>query len=662
MSTTVVAEMETCLAEPGHTQSLSHLDDSQVTRTYTERLWRRLASIAAPPSKIVVLSSPAPQTTEAVSTVATTASNTVSASEQVTAATSVASHPKIFTVQKFYISPSTPIDQELQAVWNQQIYHRLNRILRDDIPSGVCLQEFMMVGRRADALKPTLVINCGHASIKRQVEKTFKSQKWLQDLLKFNKIVFVALVVKLSQSASQSMESHARRRSGLSPAAIAGIVIAIVIPLLIFMAAFVLFCRRYRRRRRRVSSSSFGPVELEAAPVGSAPMRELSGDNFKKYWDASVPTSSPVELEAGPVEGAPMRKLQGDKIKKPHKFDAGPDAGVQRRELPDEIKNLGKLDAGPVAGGPVKLLPDDRMQRSVDQGNSTPSLDRPTYQLEEYSVQVQRFGADTSCGLNVLACQEAGQGPKQCTLGGLLQVNGENMGLTAGHPFWDPRDDMWSHIPGMAADPDDEVDSEVSSEPFVFNEEDDTSSDRLSGISTPLHTDIDDSAVLSQIQPDNYHVSPVSFVDWYIKGDVILPSGVKGLDATVEEPLNRYDWALLVGIPEAVKSRPNKVAYLDPHLAYLDPHPDVAIIDVAPNDAEGKVIVSITGIGPRVGCLHASSAGMKVGRVVFDVQLIILERILRKSRLLPRKAEATTTDAVLMSSPRKFWGLGYSRE
>lgn len=59
----------------------------------------------------------------------------------------------------------------------------------------------MHMGRRAKALKPSQVVNCGDPHIEREVGKTFKTQIWLQDILRSYGIMFVALVVNLSHSA-----------------------------------------------------------------------------------------------------------------------------------------------------------------------------------------------------------------------------------------------------------------------------------------------------------------------------------------------------------------------------------------------------------------------------------------------------------------------------
>ncbi|KAL8653591.1 MAG: hypothetical protein Q9226_003785 [Calogaya cf. arnoldii] len=190
-----------------NSQTLTY-ETSQLHISLPERIKKRLESLASPPSSVVVLPSSSSSEPAVLISTATTGTTSIEpVNEREKASTSVFSLPKVFSVQKFYASPSTPMDEGLQAVWTRQIRDRLNQTLKIAIPTGICLQEFMHMGRRADALKPTLVVNCGDAHIKRQVEKAFKSQSWLQEILKSKGITFVALVVKISPSAKGPMTS-----------------------------------------------------------------------------------------------------------------------------------------------------------------------------------------------------------------------------------------------------------------------------------------------------------------------------------------------------------------------------------------------------------------------------------------------------------------------
>ncbi|KAL9629651.1 MAG: hypothetical protein Q9204_005152 [Flavoplaca sp. TL-2023a] len=202
--------MEATIACSSSSQTLNyHTSPNPIS--YAERIRKRLAGVATPPSSIIELPAPIQRPEEeanSTSTTATTSANSEALTGRSTAATSVLSSPKVLLVQNFYVSPSTHMDKELQDVWTDQIFDRLTQTLRVAIPSGMCLQEFMHLGRRPNALKPTLVINCGDVHIKRQVEKTFKKQIWLQTLLKSKGIMFVALVVKITLSAGP-ISSHA---------------------------------------------------------------------------------------------------------------------------------------------------------------------------------------------------------------------------------------------------------------------------------------------------------------------------------------------------------------------------------------------------------------------------------------------------------------------
>ena len=57
------------------------------------------------------------------------------------------SSPHIFMLQKLYFSPSSPMDENIHELWIRQIRPRFAGILWQEIPSGTCVQELMMVGK-----------------------------------------------------------------------------------------------------------------------------------------------------------------------------------------------------------------------------------------------------------------------------------------------------------------------------------------------------------------------------------------------------------------------------------------------------------------------------------------------------------------------------------
>lgn len=167
-----------------------------------ERVKTRFKELPRPPSSITI-SSPSsnPKSSDRLSTVTTSTAVTEPSPVTATAALSAAQIPKVFSVQNFFVSPGMPIDEKIQEVWTRQILSRLSAVLWHNIPTGTCVQEFMMVGKRPAALKPTVIITCGDRVTKRRVEKEVKRQDWLQELLKTSQINFVALIAKTPLSA-----------------------------------------------------------------------------------------------------------------------------------------------------------------------------------------------------------------------------------------------------------------------------------------------------------------------------------------------------------------------------------------------------------------------------------------------------------------------------
>ena len=362
------------------------------------------------------------------------------------------------------------MDEKIQGVWTQQIRSRLSKELRLSIPTGTCLQEFWMAGKRRDKLRPTLFITCGDATTKKEVEKAFKGQAWLQKLLKVNDISFIALVVK--------------------------------------------------------------------TPLSAGPML----DN-----DATMELS------------------------------------------------------------------------------------------EAYAVQLLPPEVTTSCGLNLLISGADGRSQKQCTLGGLLLVDGQIVGLTAGHPFCEVEHNAIRRESLRAAqtmeDSEDEESSTASSEPFMFNINDDDGDDDdddMNNDSTASSVSFSEKAggrsnsidgpSQGQQESSGAHSSPMM---WYVPRTAVLPASVPVDVPVMDEQNGDPDWALLRTLPPVVTSLPNMIAH-------LDRRHNIPIQGTASSPANGEVTIIIAGIGPQLGYVHSSLATMKVGESVLDVQLVTMERVLRK--------------------------------
>jgi hypothetical protein len=439
-----------------------------------DRVKSRLARIPTTPALIDLPSLPFQvekgreiEPAESPSTITTTSTVTEPPPRDSTAATSVLSLPQVFVVQKFHVSPSMPIDNKIQLIWTQQIRSRLSAVLLHTIPTGTCVQEFMMVGKRPNALKPTLVITCGDAETKKRVEKSFKSQGWLQELMKANGIMFVALVAKTSLSA-----------------------------------------------------------------------------------------------------------------------------------------------------GPALYSPDmDRLSECC-------------------SVQLLNGPAATSCGLPLLVNPSEAQPQRHCTLGGLLMVNGEIFGLTAGHPFKAHLEQRSAqnelHDLGQNARTlEDEESSDASGEPFVFND-DDSSRESLASTSTlSLYDRADFSSTSIDDPTQRQHDISKTFsllIKWSQPYNATTPLTTPNNALPSEEPHGDCDWALLEMLPHSIITLPNKIAHVDPRL-------DVPIERTVSGSAHGEVNIMVAGIGARLGYLHSSPVTMKVNESILDVQLITMEHGLRKFHL-----------------------------
>ena len=473
--------MEATIACSSSSQTLNyHTSPNPVS--YAERIKKRLAGVATPPSSIIELPAPIQRPEEeanSTSTTATTSANSEALTGRSTAATSVLSSPKVLLVQNLYVSPSTHMDKELQDVWTDQIFDRLNQTLRVAIPSGICLQEFMHLGRRPNALKPTLVINCGDVHIRRQVEKTFKKQIWLQNILKSKGSMFVALVVKITLSA--------------------------------------------------------GPISSHA---------------------------------------------------------------------------------------------------------TTNDL------TEAYAIHTEPF-AHTSCGSKCAIKVKNELPHRSCTLGGVIVVNGAAVGLTAGHPFRSFDEHFSSISEQVTEDPDDDESSDASSEPFVFNDDDDHAVDTSSISSLSFHHDVYDSVAYNHestglYDSDRWRWQPSSQVVYsHDMENITTPNG--------KASRNDLDWAILQGLPEAITSLANRQTHPTSQFSNIS--------ETAPSGTCGSVVINVRDDGPRLGYLHSSASSMKLYTSILKVQLVTLDRALCK-RSRHMRYEQLQLTWVRPSSPWKFWRLG----
>lgn len=283
---------------------------------------------------------------------------------------------------------------------------------------------------------------------------------------------------------------------------------------------------------------------------------------------------------------------------------------------------------------------------------------------ESCAVERPPVWRTTSCGLSLLMRSDVYSPFQQRgTLGGLLAVDGTIVGLTAGHPF----DRMnRSCVPERspqgdpeAGDASDETSSMVSSEAFIFNGDQDDDADGDDGksdsfVTTPLEDafgfgDSDDQIPYQPTKPSTLR-EPLA---WHPPRATVLPIARVGDDGWDDGYQNDHDWALLLELPLAVRSQPNKVAY-------DNPRHDIPITGTVLGPAAGEVIIATAGISPQTGQLHSAPATMKVNAFVLNVQLITLQRVIRK---FPSPMTWNVVTQILMHcglSSRGFRRLGGS--
>lgn len=431
-------------------------------------LKNRLQGIPKTPSIIIgPLPSLESESANPCSTATTATTTTEAASDADTAATSVFSLPQTFNIQKYHVSPSMPVDEKIQAVWIRQIKTRLSRVLYNNLPFGTCVQELIMAGKRPNALKPTLIITCGDALTRKEVEKTFKSQIWLQELLRANHIIFIALVAKTPLSAG-------------------------------------------------LNSTDDSTVELS----------------------------------------------------------------------------------------------------------------------ESYAIQLLPSRATTSCGLMVQINHVEGCLQQYCTLGGLIVVNGEILGLTARHPFFrtPPSGQELLKETEVVEDLNDGESTTNSEEIFVFNgHDDDDGTDGPSVLTVSLRENADALSTSTGGPLHGHHETLRPFrplTNWHPRQTAIIPLHTPRHISSAEDLHHNHDWALLKTLPSAATSRPNKIAYVNPHC-------DVLIEGCISGLVCGEVTIIVAGIGPQSGSLLSSPGIMMVDGLILDVQLITLENVLREFHLSP---------------------------
>ena len=112
-------------------------------------------------------------------------------------------------------------------------------------------------------------------------------------------------------------------------------------------------------------------------------------------------------------------------------------------------------------------------------------------------------------------------------------------------------------------------------------------------------------------------------MEWSHLQAAILPLLTPKNVSSIEDSFNCFDWALLDSLPSAMITQPN--AILDAAQTTFTP-----IEGIVSSLAYGTVVVIAADVGSQQEYPHNSPAKMQVDRSVLDVQLMILQIVLRK--------------------------------
>ena len=172
----------------------------------------------------------------------------------------------------------------------------------------------------------------------------------------------------------------------------------------------------------------------------------------------------------------------------------------------------------------------------------------------------------------------------------------------------------------------DEGSNSISSEPYVFHgdSDDDENDGLVSSSMLPFEHAKSLQIPINKLACDRHKYSgKIQSAEWSIPQAAILPLSTPKFVSSVGSLPREFDWALLESLPLSVKVRPNEILDTD-QLAYT------SIKEISSSPTCGKVVVNAAGVGLQRGYLHGSPANMQVNGTILEVQLVVLDIILRK--------------------------------
>ncbi|ERF73920.1 hypothetical protein EPUS_05343 [Endocarpon pusillum Z07020] len=489
-----------------------------------------------------------------------------------TPATSILLTSKLFFLSKVHVAPSLPVQDELELLWDKSIRARLRACLVHEITRGTCVQELMMAGRRADHLKPTIVVTCGDMKTRKRVQKVFKRQEWLQKLLKASDMLFVAAVEPTHLS---SLNTSQRAAIGIGAgAAFSGFALLIL----------TWIYRRWLHRKYVYH------VEQE-----------------QMVYFPSIPGEDAVpHLSRHAVIGMPSDQ----------------DATIQLPSDPLAVIFPAQplfLPSPPPTPPTAKMpTPTTSMQGSVTRLASEKNA--AAHGLMNFTLDINQ-SFDTLCGHQLTISKSANGGSLQCTLGGVVVVDGEIYGMTVGHVFpldhAYPASNLTSIITSETSQHEELEDSDCAidtEEAFWFGLE---SGDDMSqqGISNPEHINNTPMQHMEEAAADNADETRLVAAS----GPDQLFSGQHDILNVFNKAVDQSDWALL-HLPRTSSTFTNLKDPRNPWLKSVI----LGTVDHFPQD-DVSVLFRDRSFS---GVLRKSMSTILCEGRAYDVRLVVLNHIL----------------------------------
>jgi hypothetical protein len=458
-----------------------------------------------------------------------------------------------------------------------------------------------MAGRRADHLKPTIVVTCGDMKTRKRVQKVFKRQEWLQKLLKASGMLFVAAVEPTHLS---SLNTTQKLGIGI------GIAVGVGIPLALSILMVWLIYRRHAYHDRRETMTQIArPVRTESLA-------------YRSHRATSELTAESLATKISPTQPGGQDALAHSRQPAPFQWRVEPRLhDLSADPLATNFPPQPSFRPPPPPPTAIHQMPTPATHMQEPVTSLAYEQNAATHKVMSCTLDSNQ-GLDTLCGQQLTITESANGDLLQCTLGGVLVVDGDMYGMTVGHVF-----SLDHPYPASAS-------TSIITPEASQNEELDDSGCTID-TEEAFWSGLEAGAELSQQEISNpEHISTLMqhaeevAADNADKTSPVAASGPDQQFSGLHDVLNVFnktvdqsDWALL-HLPRTLSPSNN---LKDPR----NPWFKTVIVGIADDYAQGDVSVLFRDRSFSGVLRKSMSTFLTEGRA-YDVQLIVLNDMLRK--------------------------------